>query len=435
MSSTAQKPAWHRSIFARLVMIMLIMAASLLLIVSVFYYHVVNPRMNESFALLIKAHARILIERQPDLQQARAYSQHLNLEIRFEGNDSSWTTDEDIPTVAELEHVPDPGRVSFYIGSAYPSGPYFIAEAPEGIYVFGSPINDDFAEIHHQILISLLAVMGIVFLAAYLILKRTLRPLKLLTTGVQQLSEGKLDVEVPKQTHDEFGALTDSFNRMASRVRDMVQAREQLLLDVSHELRSPLTRMKVALALVPDDARKQDMAADINEMEIMVTELLELNRLAAGVDIQTEQLHLVPLIHGVVERFEGRPPGVVVNAATQQVILNAEPERLRTVLRNLIENAIKFSLPDSRAVEVNVTVADDHAVVCVVDDGVGVQSDDTDRLFEPFLRVDPSRSRKTGGFGLGLSICKRIIDAHDGTIAMERNEGRGVTLRLTWPLL
>ena len=85
--------------------------------------------------------------------------------------------------------------------------------------------------------------------------------------------------------------------------------------------------------------------------------------------------------------------------------------------------------------KIRVLLADDHAVVCVVDDGVGVQSDDTDRLFEPFLRVDPSRSRKTGGFGLGLSICKRIIDAHDGKIAMERNEGRGVTLRLTWPLL
>jgi signal transduction histidine kinase len=307
-------------------MIMLVMAASLLLIVSGFYYYIVNPRMNRALANLVKAHAQILIERQPDLETARAYSRHLNMEIRFEGVDTAWSTDESVPTVADLEFERGQNRFIHFLRSNQASGMYYIAEAPDGVYVFANRFEDDWERVHEQILVSLLVIMTAVFLAAYLVLKRALRPLKLLNTGVLQLSEGHLDVVVTKQSEDEFGALTDAFNRMARRVRDMVQAREQLLLDVSHELRSPLTRMKVALELVPDDSYKQAMATDINEMETMVTELLELNRLASGVDIKVEDLDLVELVRGVAERFEGRPPGVVVKALSEPIFLAAEPD-------------------------------------------------------------------------------------------------------------
>jgi signal transduction histidine kinase len=214
----------------------------------------------------------------------------------------------------------------------------------------------------------------------------------------------------------------------------MVQARDQLLLDVSHELRSPLTRMKVALEMLPDGERKQTMTADVGEMETMVTELLELHRMGDDASLRIEQHDLVALVCEVTERYRDRQPGVRVSAAPAALRLGVDADRVRTVLRNLIENALKFSLPDSRAVEVTVKQRGNEAVVCVTDDGSGIPEAEVERLFEPFYRPDPSRSKRTGGFGLGLSICKRIMEAHDGTIGVERHDGRGVTMVLTFPL-
>jgi signal transduction histidine kinase len=111
-----------------------------------------------------------------------------------------------------------------------------------------------------------------------------------------------------------------------------------------------------------------------------------------------------------------------------------DPDGIRTVLRNLIGNAAKFSLPDSRPVEVSVARDHDAAVVRVVDDGPGIPEAEIETVFEPFFRVDRSRSRKTGGYGLGLSISRRIAEAHGGTLRAESLPGRGAVLTLRLPL-
>ncbi len=132
---------------------------------------------------------------------------------------------------------------------------------------------------HLGLLVLLLFVIAGVVLAAHLVLGHLLRPLRILSDGVARLGEGELDVHLPPSTPDEFGRLTDAFNNMVGSVKDMIGARDQLLIDVSHELRSPLTRMKVALELLPDDGERARLAGDVAEMERMVTELLELERL------------------------------------------------------------------------------------------------------------------------------------------------------------
>ena len=123
-------------------------------------------------------------------------------------------------------------------------------------------------EAHVALLVVLLLVMAAVVLTGHAVLKRLLRPLRALSDGVARLSAGELDVVLPNCTRDEFGRLTDAFNQMVGRVREMIGARDQLLLDVSHELRSPVTRMKVALELLPDGEHRTRMAADVAEMEL-----------------------------------------------------------------------------------------------------------------------------------------------------------------------
>jgi len=307
---------------------------------------------------------------------------------------------------------------------------YIMVVRDDGNYIFAHGYGGDFSRMHRQLLWGLLIIMIGVVLTAYLVMKRALIPLRLLNIGVAQLSEGQLDVVVPKKSDDEFGVLTEAFNRMALRVGNMIQARDQLLLDVSHELRSPLTRLRVALELMPDSARRQTMVTDLNEMETMVTELLELHRLKSGVSRPSTQVNLVAIVSEVVERYEGQPPGVSIKAQQPELMVAAEAARVRTIVRNLLENALKFSLPDSGPIEINLTRSESSVVLRLTDDGVGVPDGDLERLFEPFYRLDKSRSRRTGGYGLGLSMCKRLMEAHGGKIALTRNETRGLTVVL-----
>ncbi|MEP6732263.1 MAG: HAMP domain-containing protein, partial [bacterium] len=145
---------------------------------------------------------------------------------------------------------------------------------------------------HIGILVLLLAVIVAVSLIVHGFLRKLLSPLRILSDGVARLADGDLDVQLPRSTSDEFGRLTDAFNHMAGRVRAMVGGRDQLLIDVSHELRSPLTRMKVTLEFLPADAQRARLAGDVTEMERMVTELLELERLRMGRGISTARQDL-----------------------------------------------------------------------------------------------------------------------------------------------
>lgn len=286
---------------------------------------------------------------------------------------------------------------------------------------------------HEGLLVLFLLVVLAIVVSAHLMLRHLLRPLRELNDAVTRLGAGELDVQVRRTTVDEFGRLTDAFNEMVSRVREMINARDQLLIGVSHELRSPLTRMKVALELMPNDEQRARLTADVAEMERMVAELLELERLRAGAGIRVERQDLVPIVRGAAASFEDRPPGVRVITPPGEIVVDVDGAKIHTVLRNLLENAVKYSRPDSRAIEVSVSSDSSAVVVRVADDGVGIPEGDVDRIFDPFFRADPSRSKTTGGYGLGLSICKRVMEAHGGSIAVERPAGRGTSFVLTFP--
>jgi signal transduction histidine kinase len=431
----APRPAIVRSVFVKLVAVMLLMALSLFAIVSVFFALVVGPNLHISLDV-IDAFAQAFAKSAPDFQAAKQLTTRFDVQVRYEGPDGAWTTSDRVPTIAEIRRRLTPGHSHAAKGWR----DYYLADAPNGgTYLFAWDVRLSWESAHVTLLWMMLLLVVFVVVAAHGALRWILWPLRPLSDGVARLSAGDLDIALPTRTRDEFGLLTNAFNEMVRRVRAMIHARDQLLLDVSHELRSPITRMKVALALMPEDDRRACMEADLVEMEMMIAELLEIERLRDGHGLRIARQDLMPIVREMVERVGDRPPGVHLVPGPRELLLDIDADKMRTVLRNLLDNAIKYSLPDSRAVTVSVAERDGTVVIRVDDDGVGVPEGDAANLFEPFFRVDRSRSKKTGGYGLGLSICKRILEAHGGRIAVESRPadsisgGRGASFVLTLP--
>lgn len=412
----------RRSIFVKLVAIMVGMAVCIMLLVAAFFIHVVNPELGGALDRILEAYAEKVAAEAPDLEAATAIATRLGLTISYQGPRGAWTTDRGELPASTTDPSP-PGSEPRQVVRNQAGDTYGFA------WKFGRPIQ----VAHDRLLILLLLLIVGVVVLAHEVLRHALRPVRRLHAAAARIGAGDLDVEIPGQSRDELGALTDAFNQMARRVREMIALRDQLLVDVSHELRSPLTRMKVALALVPEGEKRTRMEADVAQMERMVTETLELERLRDPQGLQVEGQDLLPIVREVAAQFADSPPGVRLVVPEGSIPLEIDAARIRMLLHNLLENAVKYSLPDSRPVAITVTEEADSVTIRVTDNGPGTAEADLSHLFEPFFRGDPSRSKRTGGLGLGLSICKRIMEAHGGDIAAENSPDRGLSVVVTFP--
>jgi signal transduction histidine kinase len=417
------------SVFGKLVAVMLTMAASLLLLVGGFFWFIVSPTVSTSIDRVLEEHARTIAATAPTLDAAKRLGAPLDLHVRYEGPAGSWSTESDLPTIADAERARQRIWAPVLHGRHY----YIVAGPDGGSYLFAWNVPPKMQTAHAALLMLLLLLMTAVVFVAHTVLSRLLRPLRGLSEGVARLGAGELDVTVPTETRDEFGRLTDAFNQMVGRVRNMIGARDQLLIDVSHELRSPLTRTKVALELLPPSEQRSEIATNVVEMERMIGELLELERLRDGRGIRRTPQDLMPVLRAVAEAFRGTTPGVRLVSSAPEIRVDIDAEKVRTVLWNLLDNAVKYSLPDSGAVQMSAVQNGERVIIRVTDDGPGIPDPDMRNLFEPFFRVDRSRSKRTGGYGLGLSISKRIVEAHGGTIAAENNAHRGASFVVTLP--
>ena len=277
---------------------------------------------------------------------------------------------------------------------------------------------------------------GLLFLVGvvYVVQLSQLRPLRWLKESVEKVSAGDLSTRVPVVRMDEIGQVGRAFNHMTGRVEQMLNDHDRLMADVSHELRSPLARIKVALEMLPEGDKREQIATDIREMEALTSALLERERIknrAARPD--HAEFDLVAMTREIVDSFTGRPPGVGLAKSPESLSILADEALLKVLLQNLVDNAVKFSLDDSDPIKVRLGRGKESVTVSIDDDGRGIPEDMTDRVLEPFVKLDPSRGHRSG-YGLGLNLCQRIVQAHNGSIEIQPREPRGTSVLVELPL-
>ena len=266
---------------------------------------------------------------------------------------------------------------------------------------------------------------------AYAYVRHLLRPLNDIRSGTLRFGQGQFDTPIPVRRRDELGELATQVNTMATNIHGMLDAKRGLLLAVSHELRSPLTRARLNAELVADGHARDALLRDLGTMRDLISDLLESERLAAGhAALNAEATDLNALVRSVVdERFAATALRLDLDDALPQVTVDAV--RLRLLLRNLLDNALRHSASAEQAPQVRTSLQDGQLWLTVRDFGPGVEPAVLSQLGEAFYRPDSARQRSTGGIGLGLYLCRLVAQAHGGSLQMENVQpGLRVTLRL-----
>jgi signal transduction histidine kinase len=282
-------------------------------------------------------------------------------------------------------------------------------------------------------------VLGLSVLFCYALAYNLTSPLRRLQSAVDRFGKGDLDSRAEEARHDELGELAGTFNRMADRIQTLLAAERRLLLDVSHELRSPLARLSVAVELarsgggsgLPLD-RIQKEADRLNDL---ITQMLEVTRVEGDPGARKlTHVRLDQLIGGLVDdcSIEAHARGCSLEMAQGPSIeIDGDGELLRRAIENVMRNAIRHAPPDSK-IEVSLGNGGGRAKVRVRDYGPGVPEDALPRLFDPFYRVDTDRNRGSGGVGLGLSIARRAVELHHGSLRAS-NASPGLLVEIELP--
>ncbi len=287
------------------------------------------------------------------------------------------------------------------------------------------------------------SAVGAVFLA-----RSFARPLTQLSSAARRLGAGDLTARAKLQRRDEFGQLAHAFDDMAEQLALLVRSQQELLANVSHELRTPLARIRVALDLAAtgDAALTQEalheITQDLTELEGLVVDVLQTARLdlAAGRAgpalpvLRRQALDLTSLLDQVASRFRAQHPERALEISAEGKLdgLNGDAVLLRRVVDNVLDNAQKYSEHDT-TVFVRAQGHGHEVSLTVEDRGIGIASEDLPHISTPFFRTDRSRARRTGGLGLGLSLARRIVEAHGGSMTVESKVGVGTTIRVALP--
>lgn len=279
---------------------------------------------------------------------------------------------------------------------------------------------------------------------SYWVSRRIVQPLIQIEEITQKLAAGHLEERVPASEIPELNRLAASFNRMAAELEGVEQRRRDLVSDLTHELRTPLTIVEGYLeglsdgTIDPDPEIYQRLARETRRLRRLVNDLQELSKMEAGyLPIDAKPMDLRPLLTALVRRFSEQfviedSPSLRLDCPPTLPLVLADAERVEQILVNLLSNALRYTAQGT--IILKTEVEGQQLWIAVQDTGEGISPEDLPHVFERFWRADRSRDRNSGGTGIGLAICRRLVELQGGTIEATSELGKGSTFRFSLPL-
>ncbi len=380
----------------------------------------------------------------PEIAKAEALAKKVPVDLRLAGPALDWASHPDFPALTQLDFgsseafgedvqtwLRDLEDVTFAVldGRGYvrmDNGPFAIVVAtPE----LSQPIDE------RKLTPIIIAIGLALVLLAYLAVRWLFKPLDAIRQGAALMGAGQLQHRIANVRQDQLGDLAGEINAMANQVQRMLDAKRQLLLGISHELRTPLSRMKLALELAEPNAQSEGMKQDALEMETIIDALLEAERLNdRHRALARSEVTISELIEGMLADYFSRDREHIRVIIEGDVTLQADRVRLTLMLKNLVGNALRYGNREQGPVEIRVSAEADRLLMSVADHGPGLDAQQAEALGEPFFRSDASRTRDTGGTGLGLYLARLVAEAHGGTLTYDPDWRVGARLVVTLPL-
>jgi len=379
----------------------------------------------------------------PNLEAALAITHQVPVDIRLVGAGLDWSSDAGFPDPDELDwggsEVFSDDASAWLRGIegvefATRSGHGFLrmTQGDYAIYVSTPKISE--AVVQRSLLPIIVGVGLSLVLLAYLAVRWLFKPIGAIRRGAAEIGRGNFEHRITDVRRDQLGDLADDINRMADDVQGMLDAKRQLLLGISHELRSPLSRLRLALELADDEPGRAGLRQDVDEMEKIISMLLEAERLNTRHDaLNVSRFRAHDLVLRLLNDFFSRDSDRIRISITPDLYLNADEPRITLLLKNLLSNALRYSSVSDGPIELAIGTRSDAWVVSVADHGPGIPPEQAQFVGEAFYRGDPSRARRSGGSGLGLYLARLVAEAHGGTLALDPSYRQGARIVVTLP--
>lgn len=368
----------------------------------------------------------------PQRDKAVQLAQRLKIEIHYSSDTEQWSSNDRKLNFNELNYHRQFLQQGIEYGFGHDDGHDFLITRQRD-YSLAFSILPREKPVSAKI-IPLLAILALLVIL-YHATKRLFAPIKTIQEGISQIGAGDLSYRLKISQKNELGSLAESINEMADDIEQMLEAKRQLLLAISHELRSPLTRARVAAAMIDDHSQQFEMERELNEMDDLIEEILETERLSSRHHILNRtDTNLQQLIHELLQQHFSNQR-IRLDLPADPIHIQVDSARIKLLLKNILGNALQHNPDQNQPPEIRLEKREDSIIISIEDFGPGIETEHLPHLMEPFYRTDASRQRQTGGYGLGLYLCKVIAEVHGGQLQIHSEKGHGTTLKLTLPLV
>ena len=384
----------------------------------------------------------------PNAQSASMITEDMPFDILIVGDGFEWSSTEKFPNTDQIDFQPSawdsikiknendqaPKLIEDSKFARYQNRTYF--QIPYGEYIITMVNPKASIEVGPTYLFEAIALISLsILLLTFLLVKRVINPIQNIQQAATKIGQGDLKHRIDVNREDELGVLAKEINFLADNVVEMLEAKQRLNMGVSHELRSPLTRAKLQVEMLNDPIKRKNLLDEIQAMESIISSLLESEAINYGhkkLDLGIVEIHKT--IEDLISSSHLLKDIEIQLDQDAEILIEADPILFEVMLKNILENASRYTSDQKKQIDILIAQADDSVEIRIRDYGPGINIKDIEKVFEPFYRAEESRSRSSGGYGLGLYLTKQIVDAHDGQISIRNHENTGAEVCVIFPI-